>query len=167
MNGTHYDFSLPVLPHDFKRIRPVGEQLIFDFHRAGLEIPGDKPLYTTDERTALIDDWLRKYEEAHRPELESVGRPSGFMVGVRLREDGDLSPRKLEKQYPGRFLWCEDPVLTVAVLGRVSETLYVPRRELRLSCEFVGLPSRTTGFNGTIAFPRACFGAVAARRVET
>jgi hypothetical protein len=130
-----------------KVVRPVGKQVAFNFEKAGIQEPGPDLLLTIDEREALFNDWLSDYVSQHKAELEDVPRPTGFMVGS-ICEEILGPPKNTMKRYPDLYHVCTDPILTVAILGRMAGLLYVPRRELRLTEE---------AFSRTIAFPEKFF----------
>lgn len=127
-------------------IRPIGKQIVFDLGCTGVGVAynGEK---TDQQREADIRNWLEDFVRRHQAELDAVLRPTGFMVGS-LCEDINAPLADLLRLHPGVYQVCTDPILTVAVLGRVSGLIYVPRRELRLTIDSV--------FN-TIGFPAKYF----------
>ena len=147
MTDAYSNMSVPPHSKIQKVVRPVGKQVAFNFEKAGLKEPGPELSLTFDEREALFNDWLSDYASKHKAELEAVPRPTGFMVGS-ICEEILGPPKDTMKRYPDRYHVCTDPILTVAILGRMAGLLYVPRRELRLTEE---------AFSRTIAFPEKFF----------
>lgn len=122
-------------------VRPIGKQIVFDAGCTGVGVAynGKK---TDQQREADIRNWFEDFVRRHKAELDAVPRPTGFMVGS-LCEDLNAPLDDLLRRHPGVYQVCSDPILTAAVLGRVSGLIYVPRRELRLTVNSV---SDTIGF---------------------
>ena len=144
---AYSNMSCPPRTKIQKVVRPVGKQIAFDLEKAGLEEPGPDLLLTLDEREAMFNDWLSDFVSQHRAELEAVPRPTGFMVGS-VCEEILGPPKDTMKRYSDLYHVCTDPILTVAILGRMAGLVYVPRRELRLTED---------SFSRTIAFPAKFF----------
>ena len=147
MTNAYSNMSVPPHSKIEKVVCPVGKQIAFNFEKAGLQEPGPELLLTLDEREALFNDWLADFAARHKAELEAVPRPNGFMVGS-VCEEILGPPKDTMKSYPDLYHICTDPLLTVAILGRMAGLLYVPRRELRLNED---------SFSRTIAFPAKFF----------
>lgn len=112
MTNAYCNMSVP--PHTRVRqiVRPVGRSVIFSIHTVSF-----KPPFGSPKDFPSPQDWLDDFLVQHRAALESVPRPSGYMVGYHgLMQDSHL--------------FCADPILTVAILGRVSGGVYIPRRRI-------------------------------------
>ena len=127
-------------------LRPIGRQIVFDLRRVGLG-PSYNLKQPKYERSAIIQAWVKDFVSKHKVELDAVPRPTGFMVGS-ICEDINAPLNDLMRWHPGVYQVCTDPILTVAILGRVSSLIYIPRRELRLTEE---------SFFDTIGFPAKYF----------
>ena len=127
-------------------VRPIGRQIVFDLGRVGLG-PSYNLKQPQHERDAIIQAWVEDFVSKHKVELDTVPRPTGFMVGS-ICEDINAPLNDLMRWHPGVYQVCTDPILTVAVLGRVSRLIYIPRRELRLTED---------SFFDTIGFPAKYF----------
>ena len=127
-------------------VKPIGRQIVFDLGCAGVGVAynGEK---TDQQREADVRRWFEDFVRRHKAELDAVPRPTGFMVGS-LCDDLDAPLSDLMQRHPGIYQVCTDPILTVAILGRVSGMIYVPRRELRLTRDSV---------EDTIGFPAKYF----------
>ncbi len=150
MKAAYHNMGGPPRTRVQKVVRPVGEYLVFSFELASLEVPGDAAALTPAERNARIADWLQAFVREHAAALDAAPRPTGFSIGMDCKKQGGGSAHALFKQYPDVFTLCSDPVLTVAVLGRLSDTLYVPRRELRFTCD-------CPAYTSFVAFPMSDF----------
>ena len=129
-------------------VKPVGKQILFNFSHANIRVPGDNPILQDDRRDKRIQIWLSKYILDHQAELDAVVRPMGYMYGI-IPEEDKKDIVNLDVKYPG-CRYCHDPILTIAILGRLSGNIYIPQRELRLTCHSPGL-------DNTIAFPASYF----------
>ena len=127
-------------------VRPIGRQIVFDLGRVGLG-PSYNLKQPQHERDAIIQAWVKDFVSKHKVELDTVPRPTGFMVGS-ICEDINAPLNDLMRWHPGVYQVCTDPILTVAILGRVSRLIYIPRRELRLT---------ENSFFDTIGFPAKYF----------
>jgi hypothetical protein len=145
ING-YSNMSAPPRSTIRKVVRPVGKQIVFDMGRVGLGSSHNlkQPQY---ERDAIIQAWVEDFVSKHKAELDAVPRPTGFMVGS-ICEDVNAPLGDLMRRYLGVYHVCTDPILTVAILGRVSGLIYVPHRELRLTED---------SFFNTIGFPAKYF----------
>lgn len=125
-------------------VRPIGKQIVFDAGCTGVGVAynGKK---TDQQREADVRNWFEDFVRRHKAELDAVPRPTGFMVGS-LCEDLNAPLDDLLRRHPGVYQVCTDPILTAAVLGRVSGLIYVPRRELRLTVnsvfDTIGFPAK-------------------------
>ena len=102
-----------------KVVRPISRQIVFDLSRIKSE-----SLYELAS--------AKEFARQHQAELDTVPRPAGFMVGVPY-EDLYLELESHMKAYPDFYQVCTDPILALAVLGRVSGLIYVPHRKLHLT----------------------------------
>ena len=112
----------------------VGKQIVFNMQHAGFD-PRLELNQTMQEKAVLAQEWIKDFERKHKAELDAVSRPMGYMVGIPCAFTGDE-------------IVCEDPILTVAILGRTSHLLYIPRRELGWCACLV---------SGSICFPTKYF----------
>ena len=147
MTNAYCNMSAPPRSKMQKVVRPVGKQVAFCMDKIGLEEPGGWLSLRFDKRQALIDDWLVDFVNRHKDELDAVLRPTGFMVGS-ICEVFEGPQKTCMKDYPDAYIFCPDPILTVAVIGRMAGLVYVPRRELRLVED---------SFYDTFAFPAKYF----------
>lgn len=148
MINAYCNMSAPPLSRVQKVVRPVGKLLVFGFSCAGLQVPGDAPGQPDTVRDARIQDWLADFVRQHAAALDAVARPAGFMIGTAFADAG--MPLGGGRTASDVAAFCRDPVLTVAVLGRMSGRIYIPRRELGLTCHGVGYADR-------VAFPAKYF----------
>ena len=112
MTNAYCNMSVPPQTRVRKVVRPVGRYVIFSIHTVSF-----KPPFRSPKDFPSPQDWLDDFLAQHREAIESVPRPSGYMVGYNgLMQDSHL--------------FCADPILTVAILGRVSGGVYIPRRRI-------------------------------------
>ncbi len=137
MTNAYCNMSAPPRSQVQKVVRPVGKLLVFGFSCAGIQVPGDAPGLPDAVRDARIQDWLADFVRQHAAALDAAARPAGFMIGTAFADAGVAD-------------FCRDPLLTVAVLGRMSGRIYIPRRELGLTCHSAGYADR-------VAFPAKYF----------
>lgn len=137
---AYHNMSCPPRSNINKVVQAVGEQIVFNFKHINLHIPDDKSFMPDAMRNALIKKWLESYMRKHSAELDAISRPTGYMIGTPI----DLT------QNSGKYHICRDPLLTVAIIGRISGMIYIPRREISLTCH-------TPGFDTPIAFPQKYF----------
>ena len=147
MTNAYCNMSAPPRSKIQKVVRPVGKQVAFNMDKIGLEDPSGWLTLTYADREALINDWLTDFVCRHKAELDAVARPTGFMVGS-VCEAFSGPQKTCMKEYPSTYIFCTDPILTVAVIGRMAGLVYVPRRELRLT---------ENSFYDTFAFPAKYF----------
>ena len=147
MTNAYRNMSVPPHSKIQKVVRPVGRQIAFNMEKIGLEDPGARLTMAYDKHEALINDWLADFVCRHKTELEAVPRPAGFMIGS-ICEVFSGPQKTCMKEYPDAYVFCTDPILTVAVIGRMAGLVYVPRRELRLA---------EKSFYDTYAFPAKYF----------
>lgn len=116
MMNAYSNMSAP--PHSDVHVvtHIVGKQIVFNMQYAGLD-PRLEANQTMQEKAVLAQEWIKDFERKHKAELDAVSRPMGYMAGIPYSEGDDA-------------IVCEDPILTVAILGRMSHGLYIPRREL-------------------------------------
>lgn len=121
MIGAYCNMSVPPCTKVKKRITPVGNMVAFDLVM-GAKAPADAT-------SAELASWMSEFVKEHRAELDAVKRPAGYMIALSFPHvDGSA------KYPPGYGMClCRNPVLTVAVLGRMSGGIYIPRRDLSLS----------------------------------
>lgn len=131
MTGAYCNMSAPPRSRVHREVRPLGPHLVFDLAL----LPGLDASTGDDERAC----WLRAFEASHADALAAAARPTGYMIAVPLPKHGSL---------PDGFALCEDPVLTVAVLGRLAGGIYIPHRKL-------GFAQATA--QARFAFPESAF----------
>ena len=143
---AYCNMSAPPLSKAQITVKPIGRQIVFDLAYAGVGVAynGKK---TDQQREADVQSWFEDFVRRHKAELDAVPRPIGFMLGS-ICEDINAPLDDLMRRHPGVYQVCSDPILTVAILGRVSGLIYVPRRELRLT---------ENSLFDTIAFPAKYF----------
>ncbi len=120
MTNAYCNMSAPPRSTVRKEIRTIGDCLVFDI----VAVCGAPAEADEDARAAWLEAFVRKHGEA----LEAVPRPTGYLIATSLPSGAALQPG---------FRLCQDPILTVAVVARLSGGIYIPRRDLRLSAEAV------------------------------
>ncbi len=145
MRDAYANMSAPPRSRVQVVVRPVGKQVVFDLRRLGLG-PALDPEMPPHARAAAVQEWTKDFVSQHQAELDDVPRPTGFMAGSVCKTDGAAGDAV--KRHPEAYEVCTDPVLAVAILGRVAGTVYVPRRELRLT---------ESSFAAALAFPAKHF----------
>ena len=98
-------------------IRPVGPQVLL-----ALEAVAWAPPFQPPSAFPTPEAWLADFLRTHAAALEALPRPSGFLIAT---------PAPAAELPEGCRL-CTEPLLTVAVLGRVAGNLYIPRRAIAL-----------------------------------
>ena len=124
MMNAYANMSAPPRSNVHVATHPVGKQIVFNMQYAGLD-PRLEEHQTMQEKAVLAQEWIADFARKHKAELDAVSRPMGFMIGRSHVSSDDA-------------IVCEDPILTVAILGRVSRLLYIPRRELGWHACLVG-----------------------------
>ena len=147
MNAYH-NMSCPPKSTMQKVIKPVGQQIVFNFKAASLHVPGDRMNLSDENRNSLIQKWLSEFIQKHQDEFDSVVRPMGYMIGSVFQNDNNCI-NSIETQYPG-WIYCVDPLLTIAILCRMSGNIYIPQREPRLTCH-------SNGYDNIVIFPAKDF----------
>ena len=109
MTDAYCNMSVPPRTTVRQVVRPIGRYVEFNICRADFAQPFKSP-----------QDWLDDFLVRHGDALDAVPRPSGYMISV--SHNSFL--------YRDDLRSCRDPILTVAILGRVSGTLYVPHRRI-------------------------------------
>ncbi len=159
MMDAYSNMSAPPRSKVRQVVRPIGRYVKFDIYGVDFTPPFKSPQDFPSPQDWL-DDFLAQYGEA----LDAVPRPSGYMIGY--------CDHKGIYGYGDDCRICRDPVLTVAILGRMSGTLYIPHRRilfgswlekvhekcLMLSRQYV-FPERY--------FPQYCGGAAGVRALPT
>ena len=112
MTNAYCNMSVPPQTRVRQIVRPVGKSVIFSIHTVNF-----KPLFGSPQDFSSPQDWIDDFLVRHRDALESVPRPFSYMVGY----NGLM---------PDSHLFCADPILAVAILGRVSGGVYIPRRRI-------------------------------------
>lgn len=131
MTGAYANIGGPPRTTIRQVVRPVGKQIVFSMRHLGLG-PSLDPKLSPCERNAAVQAWTGEFVRQHQAELDAVPRPSGFVAGDSCG-DIDKAGCDVKRWFPNAYQVCEDPILAVAILGRVSGTLYISRRKLRLT----------------------------------
>ena len=138
MTNAYCNMSAPPRSTVRKEIRTVGGCLVFDL----VAVCGAPAKADENARAAWLEAFVRKHGAA----LEAVPRPTGYLIATALPPGAPLQ---------AGFRLCQDPILTVAVVARLSGGIYIPRRDLRLGAEAVenrhALPAEA--FSGTEGNP--------------
>lgn len=117
MTNAYCNMGVPPRTVVKQMVSPVGRYVEFNIYDAYFTHPFKSPLsFPSPEE--WLDDFLVRHGEA----LEAVPRPTGYMIGHCSEKDFC--------HYGKDHRICRDPILTVAILGRVSGTLYVPHRRI-------------------------------------
>ena len=98
-------------------VRPIGRYVHFNIYGADFTQPFRSP-----QDFPSPQDWLDDFLAQHGEALDAIPRPSGFMIGY--------CNYKGISGYGNDVRICRDPILTVAILGRVSGNIYIPRRRI-------------------------------------
>lgn len=114
MTDAYHNMSVPPRSRVKRTVETVGGRIVFDWTVA---FPG-----LATARGDANPGWFGAFRRDNAAALEAAPRPAGYSMATPLPRDRPL---------PEGFRLCTDPVLTVAVLGRVAGGLYIPRRELR------------------------------------
>ena len=141
MNAYH-NMSGPPRSKIQMTVYPVGPQ--FSIRLADF-LPEEYP----DEDGTWVINWVERFIRDHRSELDSVPRPSGYMIASYSKKFPS------GKEFPD--VRCKDPVLAVAVLGRLVGDLYIPRREISFSNSYYGWECGAYQFPAKY-FPQYCGG---------
>ena len=118
MTEAYHNMSVPPRARVERTVKTVGWHIVFDL--AG--VAGMPEKNRGETLSAWFDDFCRDNAAA----LEAAPRPSGYSMATPLPRD---------KPIPDGFRLCADPILTVAVMGRVAGGLYIPRRGLHLNLD--------------------------------
>ena len=113
MTDAYHNMSVPPRTRVERSVKTVGWHVVFDL----ASFPKQNGVET-------LAAWFDAFCRDNAAALEAAPRPVGYSMATTLPRD---------KSIPDGFRLCVDPVLTVAVLGRVAGGLYIPRRELRLN----------------------------------
>ena len=124
MMNVYSNMSVPPRSTVHVVTHTVGMQVVFNLQNAGYD-PRLKCNQTYQEKAVHAKEWIADFERKHKSELDAVSRPMGYMVGSVYSPEDDA-------------IVCTDPILTVAILGRVSHLLYIPRRDLGWCACLVG-----------------------------
>ena len=119
MNAYH-NMSGPPRTTVCQQVKPVGRQVVFSVYEIDFSYGDDTP---------------KTFLKSHRAELESIQRPTGFMIGVVCKVgNGDkLNNGATEKDV---YEICKDPILSISVLGRIAGNIYIPHRQIALGAWF-------------------------------
>lgn len=99
-------------------VRPIGRYVEFNIYDADFSPPFKSP-----KDFCVPQDWLGDFLSHHGDALDAIQRPSGYMIGYCGHKDISY--------YGDDCRICRDPILTVAILGRVAGTLYIPHRRIQ------------------------------------
>ena len=137
---AYQNMSCPPRSRIQMTVYPVGPQF-------SIRLADFLPEEYLDEDSSWVVSWLERFMRDHKSELDSVQRPSGFMIA------------KMSKKFSsGKEIFdvrCKDPVLAVAILGRLAGDIYIPRREISFSCSHYGWERSAYQFPAKY-FPQYC-----------
>ena len=144
MTYAYCNMSVP--PHTKVRqvVRPIGRYVKFDIYGADFAPPFSSP-----QDFPSPQEWLDDFLAQHAEALDSIPRPSGYMVGC--CDYNDMS------SYGNNLRICRDPILTVAILGRVSGAIYVPRRRIMFGCWLEKVHEKCVVLSRKYVFPERYF----------
>lgn len=117
MMDAYSNMSAPPRSMVRRVVRPIGRYVKFDIYGVDFTPPFKSP-----QDFPSPQDWLDDFLAQHGEALDAVPRPSGYMIGY--------CNHKEISGYGDDCRICRDPVLTVAILGRVSGTMYIPQRRI-------------------------------------
>ena len=118
MTDAYCNMSVPPRTTVRQVVRPIGRYVEFNIYGADFTHPFKSP-----QDFPSPQDWLDDFLAQHGDALDAVPRPSGYMIG-------DSSYKGSPYGYGDDRRICRDPILTVAILGRVSGTIYIPHRRI-------------------------------------
>ena len=144
MTDAYCNMSVPTRTKVRQVVRPVGRYVEFDIYGADFTPPFKSP-----REFPTPQDWLDDFLARHGDALDAVPRPSGYMIG--------LCDHKGMSGYGKDLRICRDPVLTVAILGRVSEGIYVPRRRILFGGWLEKVHEKGVMLSRKYVFPERCF----------
>ena len=108
-------------------VKPVGEHVLVKLPSHCNSICGKlRSMKSESDRAS----WLQGFVDEHRPELDAVVRPMGFVVPV----DAGVSDCSPFRSLPV----VDDVFLALSLLGRMSGGIYIPRREITYSSSLFG-----------------------------
>lgn len=140
MNAYH-NMSCPPRSRVQKCVTLVGAQVCFSFRYIGLEMPGFDSSMPDALRDSIIQAWINTYVIHHQAELDALECPKGYMIGNVY--ENEAAVEKAQNVYHFR---CSEPILTIAVLSRMSGNIYIPQRLPHLTCH-------SHGYNNIVSFP--------------
>ena len=117
MTNAYCNMSAPPRTQVRQVVRPVGRHVEFNIYAVDFTPPFKSP-----QDFPTPQDWLDDFLARHGDALDAVPRPSGYMIGY--------CSHKGISGYGDDHRICRDPILTVAILGRVSGSIYVPHRRI-------------------------------------
>ena len=136
MKDAYSNMSAPPRSKIQVTVKPVGEHVLVQLPSHCNSICSKLCSMKSDSDRA---SWLQSFVDEHRPELDAVVRPMGFVVPV----NAGVSDCSLFRSLP----IVDDVFLALSLLGRMSGGIYIPRREITYSdCLF-----------GCYAFPAKYF----------
>ena len=127
MTIGYANMSAPPLSKIQVTVKPVGEHILVKLPCHCNSLYGKlTSMKSYSDRAA----WLHGFVDEHRPELDAVVRPMGFIVAVNAKAS-DSSPFR-------SFPVVNDWKLALSLLGRMSGGIYIPRREISYSDSLFG-----------------------------
>ena len=112
-------------------VKPVGEHILVKLPCHCNSLYGKLTSMKSDsDRSA----WLQGFVNEHRPELEAVVRPMGFIVPIIVPIKARVSDSSPFRSLPV----VDDSFLSLSLLGRMSGGIYIPRREISYSDSLFG-----------------------------
>jgi len=103
-------------------VKPVGEHVLVKLPDHSNSICSKLCSMKRDSDRA---SWLKRFVDEHRPELDAVVRPMGFVVPIKAGAS-DFPPFRSLPVVQELFL-------ALSLLGRMSGGIYIPRREITYS----------------------------------
>ena len=127
MTIGYANMSAPPLSKIQVTVKPVGEHILVKLPCHCNSLYGKlTSMKSYSDRAA----WLHGFVDEHRPELDAVVRPMGFIVAVNAK----ASDSSLFRSSPV----VDDWKLALSLLGRMSGGIYIPRREISYSDSLFG-----------------------------
>ena len=112
-------------------VKPVGEHVLVKLPSHCDSIRRKLWSMNSDSDRA---SWLQSFVNEHRPELEAVVRPMGFIVPIIIPIKARVSDSSPFRSLPV----VDDSFLSLSLLGRMSGGIYIPRRKITYSSSLFG-----------------------------
>lgn len=135
MNAYH-NMSAPPRTTVCQQVKPVGRQVVFSIYEIDFSYGDDAhKTFPPPRDFSSPQEWLDDFLKSHKAELESIRRPTGFMIGAVCKggDGGKLYNGATAKDV---YELCKDPILSISVLGRIAGNIYIPHRQVALGAWF-------------------------------